>query len=141
MLPSGTRCRTKLRPDRYGKKSRRLRPTREPFGTGRTSCLKAGPLVRWRAPSGCGFVSSAVPRGSRPNITNPTMLQRGAICYPGLTVNHFVFIFFLLKPGQARFRSLRNPASLLLDLWSIDLSGAREKEGHFHNKNFLRALK
>ena len=31
--------------------------------------------------------------------------------------------------------------SLLLDRRSIDLSGAREKEGHFHYKNFLRASK
>ena len=31
--------------------------------------------------------------------------------------------------------------TLLLDRWSIDLSGAHEKEGHFHYKNFLRALK
>ena len=31
--------------------------------------------------------------------------------------------------------------TLLLDRWSIDLSGAHEKEGHFHNKNFLRASK
>ena len=30
--------------------------------------------------------------------------------------------------------------SLLLDEMSIDLSGAQEKEGHFHCKNFLRAL-
>ena len=27
--------------------------------------------------------------------------------------------------------------TLLLDLSSIDLSGVREKEGHFHYKNFL----
>ena len=32
-------------------------------------------------------------------------------------------------------------ASLLLDRRSIDLSGARENEGHFHYKNFLRASK
>ena len=31
--------------------------------------------------------------------------------------------------------------SLLLDRRSIDLSGAQEKEGHFHYNNFLRALK
>ena len=31
--------------------------------------------------------------------------------------------------------------ALLLDRRSIDLSGAREKEGHFHYKNFLRASK
>ena len=31
--------------------------------------------------------------------------------------------------------------SLLLDRRSIDLSGAQEKEGHFHYKNFLRASK
>ena len=31
--------------------------------------------------------------------------------------------------------------TLLLDEWSIDLSGAQEKEGHFHYKNFLKALK
>ena len=31
--------------------------------------------------------------------------------------------------------------TLLLDERSIDLSGAREKEGHFHYKNFLRASK
>ena len=30
---------------------------------------------------------------------------------------------------------------LLLDWRSIDLSGAQEKEGHFHYKNFLRASK
>ena len=29
--------------------------------------------------------------------------------------------------------------SLLLDLRSIDIGGAQEKEGHFHNKTFLRA--
>ena len=29
--------------------------------------------------------------------------------------------------------------ALLLDRRSIDLGGAREKEGHFHYKNFLRA--
>ena len=29
--------------------------------------------------------------------------------------------------------------ALLLDRRSIDLSGAREKEGHFHFKNFMRA--
>ena len=34
-----------------------------------------------------------------------------------------------------------NNTSLLLDRRSIDLSGAREKEGHFHYKNFLRASK
>ena len=32
-------------------------------------------------------------------------------------------------------------ATLLLDRRSIDLSGAQEKEGHFHYKNFLRASK
>ena len=32
-------------------------------------------------------------------------------------------------------------ASLLLDRRSIHLSGAQEKEGHFHYKHFLRALK
>ena len=37
--------------------------------------------------------------------------------------------------------SLTNSAALLLDRRSIDLSGAREKGGHFHYKNFLRALK
>ena len=31
--------------------------------------------------------------------------------------------------------------SLLLGLRSIDIGGAQEKEGHFHYKNFLRALK
>ena len=31
--------------------------------------------------------------------------------------------------------------SLVLDRRSIDLSGAQEKEGHFHYKNFLRASK
>ena len=31
--------------------------------------------------------------------------------------------------------------ALLLDRWSIDLSGAQEKEGNFHCKNFLRASK
>ena len=31
--------------------------------------------------------------------------------------------------------------ALLLDRRSIDLSGAREKEGHFHYKNFLSASK
>ena len=31
--------------------------------------------------------------------------------------------------------------TLLLDRRSIDLSGARENEGHFHYKNFLRASK
>ena len=31
--------------------------------------------------------------------------------------------------------------TLLLDQRSIDLSGAQEKEGHFHYKNFLRASK
>ena len=31
--------------------------------------------------------------------------------------------------------------TLFLDRGSIDLSGAREKEGHFHYKNFLRASK
>ena len=33
-----------------------------------------------------------------------------------------------------------NDVALLLDWRSIDLSGAREKEAHFHNKNFLRAF-
>ena len=32
-------------------------------------------------------------------------------------------------------------SALLLDRRSIDLSGAQEKEGHFHYKNFLRASK
>ena len=36
---------------------------------------------------------------------------------------------------------LDKPVTLLLDRRSINLSGAREKEGHFHYKNFLRALK
>ena len=31
--------------------------------------------------------------------------------------------------------------ALLSDRRSIDLGGAREKEGHFHYKNFLRASK
>ena len=31
--------------------------------------------------------------------------------------------------------------TLLLDRRSIDLSGAQEKEGHFHYINFLRASK
>ena len=31
--------------------------------------------------------------------------------------------------------------ALLLDRRSIDISGAQEKEGHFHYKNFLRASK
>ena len=31
--------------------------------------------------------------------------------------------------------------TLVLDRRSIDLSGAQEKEGHFHYKNFLRASK
>ena len=35
----------------------------------------------------------------------------------------------------------KHTITLLLDPWSIDLSGAQEKEGHFHYKNFLRASK
>ena len=45
--------------------------------------------------------------------------------------------------GQNEFpskRTKKKPA-LLLDRGSIDLSGAREKVGHFHYKNFLRASK
>ena len=36
---------------------------------------------------------------------------------------------------------LQRIPTLLLDRRSIDLSGAQEKEGHFHYKNFLRASK
>ena len=35
----------------------------------------------------------------------------------------------------------KSTASPLLDRRSIDLSGAQEKEGHFHYKNFLRSSK
>ena len=38
-----------------------------------------------------------------------------------------------------RISSFTHNCSLLLDRRSIELSGAREKEGHFHYKNFLRA--
>ena len=36
---------------------------------------------------------------------------------------------------------LTDTFTLLLDWRSINLSGAQEKEGHFHYKNFLRASK
>ena len=36
---------------------------------------------------------------------------------------------------------LTDTFTLLLDWRSINLSGAREKEGHFYYKNFLRASK
>ena len=44
---------------------------------------------------------------------------------------------FYLSPAHAAARLV----TLLLDRRSIDLSGAREKEGNFHYKNFLRASK
>ena len=58
-----------------------------------------------------------------------------------ITSRHFLSRSIRI-PSLARLISrFINMGTLLLDLWSIDLSGAREKEGHFHNKNFLRALK
>ena len=45
------------------------------------------------------------------------------------------------KVKNAKKPSLTNTLSLLLDWRSIDLSGAWEKEGHLHYKNFLRASK
>ena len=42
---------------------------------------------------------------------------------------------------EEKRRSKQTQVSLLLDRRSIDLSGAQEKEGHFHYKNFLRASK
>ena len=41
--------------------------------------------------------------------------------------------------SPTRWTEFHNP--LLLDLRSIDISGAQEKEGHFHYKKFLRASK
>ena len=40
-----------------------------------------------------------------------------------------------------RISSFTYNCSLLLDRRSIELSGAREKEGHIHYKHFLRASK
>ena len=42
---------------------------------------------------------------------------------------------------QSGGQSWSHHVTLLLDRMSINLSGAREKEGHFHYKNFLRASK
>ena len=38
-------------------------------------------------------------------------------------------------------RIWKNYCTLVFNRRSIDLSGAQEKEGHFHYKNFLRASK
>ena len=55
-----------------------------------------------------------------------------------LPENSFIFSY---KPWRFFNSELRSFHSLLLDWRSIDLSGARQKEGHFHYKIFLRASK
>ena len=71
----------------------------------------------------------------------------GPLSFP-LQRKEFVVAPFLIKNFhkihlrmQAKNYWLYFWATLLLDRRSIDLSGAREKEGHFHYKNFLRASK
>ena len=54
----------------------------------------------------------------------------------GHKLNAFLYVFLSTNKAE-----LQMDQTLLLDRRSIDLSGAREKEGHFHYKNFLRASK
>ena len=90
-------------------------------------------FTRWRLP----MLRTLCCRKRAAWLSLCTLLSLG----PALNTQEHTSVHPLLLLGSICNFGEKKGMTLLLDRRSIDLSGAREKEGHFHYKNFLRASK
>ena len=68
-------------------------------------------------------------------------IQRGGILKCDRSGSYFGIRVRIMKRRVRMVVSSKSSSTLVLDRRSIDLSGAQEKESHFHYKTFLRASK